>query len=72
MLRASLLYTQAPGSNDLADRQCGLSEPQASDPDPPDPGKTAFFLVAGVSSGVEGGLGTDSADQDRPNDNPCP
>ncbi len=72
VLKALLLYTQLPGSNDLADRQCGLSAPSAVDADPPNPGKTAFFLVAGVSAGVEGGLGPDSGGEDRPNDNPCP
>ena len=72
VLRALTLYTQLPGSNDLADRQCGLIAPVAGDPDPPAGGRTAFFLVSGVSGGVEGGLGSDSSGTPRPNDNPCP
>jgi hypothetical protein len=72
VLRASLLYTQDPGSNDLADRQCGLGSPGASDLDPPDPGQTAFFLVTGVSGTVEGDLGTDSSGTPRTNAHPCP
>jgi hypothetical protein len=72
VLKTSGPYTQAPGSNALADRQCGLGTTQAEDIVPPAPGKTAFFLVAGVSGGVEGDLGQDSAGSPRPNDNPCP
>jgi hypothetical protein len=72
VLKASNVYTQAPGSNDLADRLCGLAAPSAPDVAPPDPGRTAFFLVAGVSEGVEGDIGTDSAGTPRPNANPCP
>jgi hypothetical protein len=66
------LYTQVPGSNPLADRECGLPAPPAADGDPPAAGKTAFFLVAGVSTGFEGGLGTDSSGTPRINANPCP
>jgi hypothetical protein len=71
-LVASLLYTQLPGSNDLAGRQCGLVTPSAADAGEPDPGKTAFYLVSGVSSGVESDLGTDSSGSPRANDHPCP
>jgi hypothetical protein len=28
--------------------------------------------VTGVTNGLEGSLGTDSAGQERPNTNPCP
>ncbi len=67
------LYTQEPGSNDLADRQCDLASRSVSDPDPPDPGATAIFLVTGVDgAGVESALGSDSAGNPRPNDHPCP
>ncbi len=72
VLRASLVYTQAPGSNALAARQCGLAVPFAADPSPPASGKTAYFLVTGVDGGVEGDLGQDSSGGARPNANPCP
>ena len=72
VLRASDVYTQAPGSNDLAARQCGLGSTTAADVAPPDPGKTAFFLVTGVSGLVEGDLGQDSSGTPRLNSNPCP
>ena len=65
-------YTQAPGSNPLAARQCGLMNTTAVDAAPIAPGKMAFYLVTGVSGGVEGDLGTDSAGNPRSNDNPCP
>jgi hypothetical protein len=71
-LKASLLYTQLPGSNDLAARLCGLATPAADDPAAPDLGKTAFYLVSGVSGGIESDLGTDSSGAPRPNDHPCP
>jgi hypothetical protein len=72
VLRATGVYTQAPGSNDLAGRDCGLATLQLVDLVEPAPGAAAFFLVTGVAGGVEGGLGTDSAGVPRPNANPCP
>jgi hypothetical protein len=72
VLRATGVYTQAPGSNALAARECGLAVPTAADAPPPGPGATAFFLVTGESGGVEGGLGDDSAGTPRPHHNPCP
>ena len=72
VLRATGEYTQAPGSNDLAAQSCGLATTELSDPTSPAPGATAFYLVSGVASGVEGGLGANSAGVPRPNDNPCP
>ncbi len=67
------LYTQEPGSNDLAARHCGLTGLNVADPSPPGSGRTAFFLTTGVDgAGVESGLGNDSAGDPRPNDHPCP
>lgn len=71
-LQATGEYTQVPGSNDLAQQDCGLATPQLSYPDVPPVGATAFFLVTGIAGGQEGGLGTDSAEKPRPNDHPCP
>ena len=72
VLRGSGIYTQAPGSNALAALFCGLGTPQLHDPVVPGAGRVAAYLVAGVSGGVEGSLGTDSAGVERPNTNPCP
>jgi hypothetical protein len=72
VLRSTGVYTQLPGSNDLAWRWCGLATPAASDPEPPGANRTAFYLVSGTSGGVEGGLGADSSGTPRPNGNPCP
>jgi Putative metal-binding motif len=71
VLRSGGPYTQLPGSNSLASRQCGLTDPWALDGDDPAPGKAAFFLTTGVFGG-ESSLGTNSAGQVRPNANPCP
>ena len=72
VLKSSGVYTQVPGSGDLVGRSCNLSDPSWSETGTIDPGAVAFFMTTGVSSGVEGGLGTDSAGSNRPNDNPCP
>jgi hypothetical protein len=72
ILRATGQYTQAPGSNPLAARDCGLSDPWIFDLFPPAPGGVAFNLVTGVTGGVESGLGTNSAGAPRVNANPCP
>jgi len=71
VLRSGGPYTQLPGSNSLASRQCGLSDPWAFDGDDPALGHAAFYLTTGVF-GAESSLGTDSAGQVRPNANPCP
>jgi glucose/arabinose dehydrogenase len=65
-------YTQDPGSNDLAERACGLDEIEWSGTVAPTAGGAAFFLVTGVAGDNESGLGTDSADDPRPNAHPCP
>jgi len=72
VLKAGGPYTQVPGSNALAARSCGLASPVSDDVGAPASGGTAFFLVAGVSGGLEGDLGTDSSGASRPNDQPCP
>ncbi len=72
VLRATGVYTQAPGSNPLAQRDCGLASPADGETVVPAAGDVAFWLVTGVSGGVEGSLGTNSAGAPRPNANPCP
>ncbi len=71
VLRSGGPYTQLPGSQNLASRQCGLRDPWAPDPNDPMPGQAAFFLTTGVFGG-ESSLGTNSAGNPRPNANPCP
>jgi hypothetical protein len=72
VLRSTGQYTQAPESNPLAARDCGLGDPWVYDVDVPDPGDVAFNLVTGVAGGVENGLGTSSAGAPRVNAHPCP
>jgi hypothetical protein len=72
VLRATLEYTQAPGSNPLAERHCGVVDTFVDDVGIPADGAVKFSLVSGVIGGVEGSLGTDSAGQPRSNTNPCP
>lgn len=72
VLKESGTYTQSPGSNPLARRDCDLLDPYVLDPFPPPPGKTAFFLVTGMANGIENSLGQDSQGRERPNTNPCP
>jgi N-acetylneuraminic acid mutarotase len=70
-LRSTGIYTQVPGSNALADRQCHLLSTVAAETNDPAPGKASYTLVTGVTGGVEGSLGSSSAGS-RPNTNPCP
>jgi hypothetical protein len=72
VLRATGVYTQAPGSNPLADRSCGVTDTFVADATVPAAGGVQFSLVAGVTGGVEGNLGQNSAGAPRPNTNPCP
>ncbi len=72
VLQAAGTYTQAPGSNPLAARICGLAATDFRDPLVPEEGAPAFYLVTGVTGGVEGSLGKDSAGNVRPNAHPCP
>jgi hypothetical protein len=71
VLRGGGPYTQLPGSNPLAARQCGLADPWAFDGDETASDQAAFFLTTGVFNG-ESGLGANSAGLPRANANPCP
>lgn len=72
VLRATGVYSQAPGSNPLAARWCGLGVSLFQDLDDPALAhQVAFYLVTGVAGSVEGDLGTDSSGAPRPHDNPC-
>ncbi len=66
------LYTQAPGSDPLAGRLCGLSSSSATEPVLPAVGQVEFLLVTGVAASGEGTLGDDSSGAERPNAHPCP
>jgi hypothetical protein len=72
VLRATGQYTQLPGSNPLAGRDCGLGDPWVFDDAIPGPGEVEFNLVTGVAGGVESSLGTNSAGGQRVSANPCP
>ena len=71
VLRQTGEYTQAPGSNPLANRQCGQETVRAWDPGIPPSGKVSFSLVTAVTSYGEGSLGSGTAGE-RSNTNPCP
>jgi len=71
VLKTHGIYTQSLLDSPDAAQFCGLSSGNMNDDSEPGPGEIIHFLVTGVS-GVEGSLGTDSAGQERPNDNPCP
>jgi hypothetical protein len=72
VLRVAGAYSQVPGSNGLAGRECGLADPYWDATVVPGAGQAAFFLPAGVNGAGEGDLGNDSAGLPRPNTNPCP
>ncbi len=72
VLRQAGVYTQLPGSNPLASRHCGLTDPTLTTVVDPAVGKTAFILSTGLNLGVEGSLGADGSGATRPNGNPCP
>jgi N-acetylneuraminic acid mutarotase len=72
VLRSTGVYTQAPGSNPLAGRDCGLTDPFVLDTLVPAPGEVAYNLVTGITGGNESNLGTNSAGASRANTNPCP
>jgi len=72
ILRSSGTYAQAPGSNPLAHRACGVGQDYVEDFETPPIGAVKFSLVTGVTGGIEGSLGTNSAGATRPNANPCP
>ena len=72
VLRATGAYTQLPGSNPSARRDCGVLGTVVDDLAAPGSGEVAFNLVTGISGGSESGLGTNSAGNPRTNANPCP
>src|SRR5262249_55255740 len=72
VLRLTGSYTQTQGSNPLADKRCGDTNPWVDDFGVPEAGTVKFVLVTGVTSGVEGSLGADSTGVTRANTNPCP
>ncbi len=71
VLRTTGVYTQMPGSNPIAARNCTVAS-SFEDTWFPDPGMAAFYLVAWNIAGSEGDLGTDGDGVPRPNANPCP
>ena len=72
VLRTSGTYTQTLGSNPLAGKVCGTLSDSYPDAIVPVKGTGAFYLVTGVTAGIEGSLGTDSKGTPRLNTNPCP
>jgi len=70
-LRSSRAYTQAAGSNPLADCHCGLDWNWVDDVHNPPVGKVVFYLVTGIQAGLEGSLGHDSVGSERSNTHPC-
>ncbi len=72
ILRATGIYTQAPGSNPSANRHCGVVDVFVEDLGVPLVQGVKFSLVTGVTGGVEGSLGANSAGVPRANTNPCP
>jgi hypothetical protein len=72
VLRADGLYTQAPGANPLARRECGQAVPVLIDTDVPAPGQAAHYLATSVLPAGETDLGETSDGTPRPNANPCP
>ena len=74
VLRTQGSYTQAPGSNPIAGRTCGISDPTfwVDDLESPPSGTVAFYLITGQTGPLEGDLGLDSGEQPRVNGAPCP
>jgi hypothetical protein len=72
VLLATGIYTQEPGSNFLAARRCGTPTPEWLDGTPLGSAEVVFYLVTGVSGGVEWSLGADSEGEPRLNTSPCP
>jgi len=72
VLKSTGIYTQAPGSNPIAQRSCGLTVPSIADTEALAPGGAKFALVTSVTGVVESNLGTNSAGATRSNTSPCP
>ncbi|MCP3979453.1 MAG: hypothetical protein GY716_09000 [bacterium] len=66
------IYTQTPQPGGPASAQCDLLDQLLVDVAPTTPGLQMFYLVTGVSAGVESDLGNDGAGNPRPNTLPCP
>jgi hypothetical protein len=71
-MRIPTILLATPGSNPLAEKHCGVTVQSTAVFDEPDLGIVQFTLVTGVTGGVEGSLGTNSAGIERANTNPCP
>jgi len=71
-LRATGTYTQVPGVNGCARRDCGLTAASISDTYAPPAGEACIYLVTGLAAGIESGLGVNSEGVARPNSNRCP
>jgi len=71
LLLAGGPYTQDP-TGGIADRTCGLTTASATDGYLPAPDQAVYYLVTGISSGVEWSLGPGPDGGDRPNEHPCP
>ena len=71
VLRATGMYTQLPGANALATRQCGVITTSTDDLVVPTAGEVSFSLVSGLTNGIEGSLGSATSGP-RTNANPCP
>jgi hypothetical protein len=65
-------YTQDPAIYPLANRNCGLFDSFVLDGPDPGLGQGVFYLVTGISGGIESSLGTNSAGNPRINSHPCP
>jgi hypothetical protein len=72
VLKATGLYTQEPGTNEMAWRGCSLTATTLTILGSPPPGEAQFSLVTGIVGGFETSLGEDSTGTQRPNHNPCP
>jgi hypothetical protein len=73
ILRSAVNYTQTPGSNPLAERQCHLTDNYAEDSSSGlSSGKGVFFLVTGYTGPIQNELGYDSDLNLRRNTYPCP
>lgn len=71
LLRAGGGYTQDPALDGAA-RWCGVASTSLADAWTPATGQAGFYLVAGVSAGVETSLGTDGTGVERPSAAGCP
>jgi hypothetical protein len=64
-------YTQPPGSNPLAGKECNLDHCGTGQPQDPPPGGCVFFLVTGNSGSTECPLGNTSSGTPRENTEGC-